>query len=432
MKSDLSPPTLARRLGFFALIVYGIGDILGAGIYALVGKVIGISGAAAWATFLIAALAAVLTGLSYAELSARFPVAGGAAAFVRRAFPGKLPATLIGVFVLGTGLVSAATVTTAFAGYLQQLLPFPDWPAQLLLVAGMSFLSFWGIQESSRVNFVLTAVEVGGLIAVIALGLAMMSGSAVQNFAAAARADFEWGAVLGGVTIAFYAYIGFEDLSNLAEEAKDPKRDLPRAILIAISVSTFVYILVTLALLIHVPKAEIAASKTPLLLVFDKAGLGRVADYFAVIAILAITNTGLINLIMASRLMYGMAREDLLPKSLASVHAGRRTPWLGVLVAGGAVLLLVFTGSLKVLAQTTSFLILIVFLLVHLSLLKLRWQRHPHEGIQFPSLIPFCGILLCAVLLANFGWDAVARSGILLGLGFLVWALQRYSQARKA
>ncbi|MCC6271962.1 MAG: amino acid permease, partial [Deltaproteobacteria bacterium] len=264
MKSDLSPPTLARRLGFFALIVYGIGDILGAGIYALVGKVIGISGAAAWATFLIAALAAVLTGLSYAELSARFPVAGGAAAFVRRAFPGKLPATLIGVFVLGTGLVSAATVTTAFAGYLQQLIPFPEWPAQLLLVAGMSFLSFWGIQESSRVNFVLTAVEVGGLIAVIALGLAMMSGGAVQNFAAAARADFEWSAVLGGVTIAFYAYIGFEDLSNLAEEAKDPKRDLPRAILIAISVSTVVYILVTLALLIHVPKAEIAASKTPL------------------------------------------------------------------------------------------------------------------------------------------------------------------------
>ncbi len=432
MEPAYSAPTLARRLGFFALIVYGIGDILGAGIYALVGKVVGIAGAGAWATFLIAALAAILTGLSYAELTARFPVAGGAAAFVRRAFPGKLIATLIGVFVLGTGMGSAATVTTAFSGYLQQLIPFPEWPAQVLLVAAMSFLSFWGIQESSRVNFVLTAVELTGLLAVIVLGAWMLNPGSTQSFLSAARADFQWSAILGGVTVAFYAYIGFEDLSNLAEEAKHPARDLPRAILIAISVSTVIYILVTLALLLHVPKAEIAASKTPLLLVFEKAGLGVVVNYFALIAILAITNTGLINLIMASRLMYGMAQEELLPKALASVHAGRRTPWLGVLVAGGAVLHLVFTGSLKVLAQTTSFLILVVFLLVHLSLLKLRWQKHPHDGMQFHSVIPALGILLCGVLLTNFDWAVVARSGILLVLGFLVCGAQCYIQVRKA
>lgn len=415
-----------------ALVVYGIGDILGAGIYALVGKVIAISGAAAWASFLIAALAALLTGFSYAELTARFPVAGGAAAFVRRAFPGKLPSTLIGTFVLGTGLVSAATVTTAFSGYLQQLLPFPEWPAQVLLVGGMSFLSFWGIQESSRVNFVLTAVEVSGLIAVIIVGSFIINPNAIQGFLAANQRDFEWGAVLGGVTVAFYAYIGFEDLSNLAEEAKNPKRDLPRAILIAIGVSTAIYILVTLVLLLHVPQSEIAASSTPLLLVFEKAGLGNVLKYFSLIAILAITNTGLINLIMASRLMYGMAQEGLLPKSLAAVHPKRRTPWLGVLVAGGVVLLLVFTGSLKALAQTTSFLILAVFLLVHISLLKLRWRKLPHDGIQFPIWIPVCGILLCVVLLSKFEFQIMLRSGILLGIGGLVWAIQRYIHARKA
>ncbi|MDX1387004.1 MAG: amino acid permease, partial [bacterium] len=159
-----TPPQLARRLGFFALCVYGIGDILGAGIYALVGKVVGLAGLGAWATFILAAIVAVVTGLSYAELTARFPVSAGAAAFVRRAFPGRFVATMAGTIVLGTGLASAATVTVAFSDYLQQIVTVPPWLAQITLVAGVSFLSFWGIQESSRVNYILTFVEISGLL----------------------------------------------------------------------------------------------------------------------------------------------------------------------------------------------------------------------------------------------------------------------------
>lgn len=418
------PPQLARKLGFFALCIYGIGDILGAGIYALVGKVVGLAGLSAWATFILAAIVAVITGLSYAELTARFPVSAGAAAFVRRAFPGRFVATVAGIIVLGTGLASAATVTVAFSDYLQKIIIFPPWLAQIFLVTGVSFLSFWGIQESSRVNYFLTFVEISGLIFVIIVGATLLSGNSLMHFVQEGKATFHFPAVLAGVTIAFYAYIGFEDLANLAEECKKPTRDLPRAILIAIGVTTVIYILVTLALTINVPVGEIGISNTPLLLVFEKAGMHWVLDWFSLVAILAITNTGLINLIMASRLMYGMAHEDLLPRFFGHVHSGRQTPWVGVSVAGLVVLLLVFTGGLKVLAQTTSLLIIIVFFLVHLSLVKVKGNKLPHLGIQFPIFFPILGAILCMIIMTQFPLEVWLRSTFLFGLAMVIWALQ--------
>jgi amino acid transporter len=413
--------TLARRLGFGALVVYGIGDILGAGIYALVGTVINIAGTSAWISFVIAALVALVTGISYAELTARYPVSAGAAAFVRRAFPGRLIATLTGVLVLGTGLASAATVSRAFSGYLQELVSIPAPLAQIILISGISFLSFWGIQESSRVNFFLTFVEASGLLAVIITGIFSLNASGVRNLGQSSPGFLP---ILSGVTIAFYAYIGFEDLANLAEECKNPTRELPRAILIAIAVTTVIYILVALVLLMSVPLDSISKSEKPLLLVFEGAGLQSVLRYFSLIAILAITNTGLINLIMASRLMYGMSQEGLLPRLIGTVHRGRQTPWVGVLIAYLAVLLLVFTGGLKILAQTTSLLILIVFLMVHLSLIRVKWQKIEHEGIQFPIFSPILGALLCLVIMTRFPLEIFARSTILVGVGLVIWASQ--------
>lgn len=417
---------LSRRLGFFSLTVYGVGDILGAGIYALVGKVVGIAGSGAWLTFLAAAVVAGLTGLSYAELSARFPVAGGAAAFVSRAFPGRLIGTIIGVLVFGTGIVSASTVTVAFGNYLQEIFPaLPPILGRIFLVGIMSFLSFWGIQESARVNTVLTSFEVGGLIAVIVAGSIGLGSQDLGAFAQKLLHEWSVAGVIGGITVAFYAYIGFEDLSNLAEECKNPARDLPRAILIALAFATVVYSLVALVLLLHVSKEAIGESKTPLLLVFEAVGWSKVPDYFAVIAIFAIANTGLVNLIMASRLMYGMSEEKLLPPLFGRIHAKRSTPWMGVLVAAVAVLLLVFTGSLKILAQTTSLLILVVFFFVHLSLLRVKKRKEPHEGMIVPWIFPVLGALSCLALVFTFPGEVFLRSAILLGLGFVVWLVQR-------
>ncbi len=416
---------LSRRLGFFALVFYGIGDILGAGIYALVGKVVGLAGEGAWLTFVVAAGVALLTGFSYAELTSRFPVSAGAAAYVGRAFKGRFLPTMAGVFVLGSGLVSAATVTSAFGGYLHQITPFPEPLAMILLASGLSFLSFWGIQESSNVNLVLTFVEILGLLAVIGVGVYLTNTETAGQWILKSLEDAEFAKIFAGVTVAFYAYIGFEDLSNLAEEAKHPKKDLPRAILIAISVSTVVYLLVTIVLQIHIPENQIAGSKTPLLLVFEKAGWSAFLNYFSLIAIFAITNTGLVNLIMTSRLMYGMSEERLLPRLVGKVHSRRKTPWVGVLFAYGIVLALVFTGGVKVLAQTTSFLILTVFLLVHLSLIRVKWRRDSHDGIAFPLVLPILGALSCLALMAAFDWEVYLRSLIWPAAGILVYWIQR-------
>jgi amino acid transporter len=426
---------LARRIGFFALVIYGIGDILGAGIYALVGKVIEISGYNAWLTFVLAAILAIITGLSYAELTARYPVSAGAAAFVQRAFPGKLMATIIGIVVLGTGISSSATVTIAFSNYLetfmQGMVHIPAPLSQFFLISGISFISFWGIKESSNFNLILTFFEASGLLTVIIIGIWLTDSASISKFVQNAKFDFNLGAVMAGVTISFYAYIGFEDLANLAEECKNPARDLPRAILIAISFATVVYVLITLALLINVPKNSIGESNTPLLLIFDIAGLSEITRHFSLIAILAITNTGLINLIMASRLLYGMSQEKLIPPVFGKVHAGRQTPWVGVLTALSAVLILVYTGGLKILAQTTSLLIIFVFLMVHLSLVKIKLKKYAHTGIQFPIIFPVLGILLCLITFVQFrDYGIWLRSLLLLIFGLAVWLLMQKKKTR--
>jgi amino acid transporter len=185
-----------------------------------------------------------------------------------------------------------------------------------------------------------------------------------------------------------------------------------------------IYILVTLALSINVPLDAIAASETPLLLVFEKAGLHGVFKIFSLVAILAITNTGLINLIMASRLMYGMSREELLPEVLGKVHPRRYTPWVSILVAFGLVLLLVFTGGLKVLAQTTSLLIVVVFLLVHVSLIRVKLKKENYSGMRFPMVFPCLGVVLSAAILTQFPLAVWLRSLTVVGIGFFLWVLQ--------
>ncbi|MCP5468243.1 MAG: amino acid permease [Deltaproteobacteria bacterium] len=424
---------LARRLGLGALIIYGIGDILGAGIYTTVGKVILEARSGAWLTYILAALLAMITGLSYAELSARFPVSGGAAVFVRRAIPGKFAATMAGIIVLSTGLVSASVVINGFVRYLAPLTSFPMPIAQILLLSCISFLSFWGIQESSRVNILLTFIEVFGLVAVIITGLWIMDVPAFDNFISQAQEDFHPSGIFGAITIAFYAYIGFEDLANLAEECKNPKRDLPRAILIAIIATSIIYFLVTSVLLINVPLHEILqqsdhnSKKEVLLLIFEKAHAHWFLQYFAVIAIIAITNTGLINLIMASRLIYGMAQEDLMPKFLGRIHSKRHTPHLAVLTAFFAVLILVFTGALTTLIKTTNLLIILVFSMTHLSLIIVRIKKEKHDGIQFPIFVPLIGLLLSLAILTQFDFNIWKRSMIILAFGFFIWLSKKIS-----
>ncbi len=413
-------PRLERSLGLVALTIYAVGDILGAGIYALVGRVAAVAGTSAWLSFAVAALVALFTGLTYAELSSRFPHAAGAAAYTKRAFASPRLAFVVGLFVLASGLTSAATVSLAFLGYLAPFVSVPPALGSVGLLGAMSLLSFRGMRESSGVNVVLTGVELFGLLLVLVGASTFLVHSGDSSVVARIQPDADVGAVFAGATIAFFAFIGFEDTANVAEEVHDPRRVLPRAILTALAVTTLLYVAVTMAALVALPSERLATSEAPLLEVLSAAGIVLPAGAFSVIALFAICNTGLLNLIMASRLTYGMAREGLLPRAFGAVHAKRRTPWAGVLLAFVLAAFLAVSGGVTILAQTTSLLLLCVFATLHVALLRVKrgGGSETEEGVfMTPWWTPAIGLILALALLTQFPAMAYLRVVVLFFLG---------------
>jgi amino acid transporter len=416
-------PQLRRTLGAFAITVYAVGDILGAGIYALVGKVVGEAGSGASLSFVVSAIVAFLTGLTYAELSSRFPYAGGAASYCRRAFAPPLVAFAIGFLVLASGISSAATISLAMVGYLEPFISVPPLAGSLGLLALLSWLNLRGIEESSRVNLVLTAIELCGLMFILAAGLWYAGGLPAAEIATRAAPEVEWSAVLNGATLAFFAYIGFEDTANVAEEVRDASRVLPRAILTAIAFSAVLYTSITLVALIAVPHDVLAGSGAPLLEVLKAANVHLPGNTFSLIALVAICNTGLLNLIMASRLMFGMSRDGLLPAVLGRVHAVRRTPAVAVLTAFGLAVAFMLSGGVEVLAKTTSLLLLIVFTVLHAGLLRLKRQdSHVTPGVFTTwQWTPIVGMALSLGLAMQYPFEVYVRAGVVLGVAVVFY-----------
>ncbi|MGR6036553.1 MAG: APC family permease [Candidatus Nitrosoglobus sp.] len=419
---------LARSLGLGTLIFYGIGDILGAGIYALVGKVAGAAGDGAWISFILAGILALITGLSYAELGARIPHSAGASAYCAHAFDRPFISFLIGVLVLFSGITSTATAALAFQGYLSVLINVPTIIAALLLIIAINTLNFIGIRQSALTNNLFTIIELTGLLffTVVSLQYAISIYTPTEILETLTP-NVDTAAIVTGVTIAFYAFVGFEDMVNLAEEAKDPVRDLPRALLIAITATSLLYLLVIIAVQLTMTPAAAGASERPLLSVLERAGLPMPAWIFALIAIVAISNTALANSIMASRLMYGMARQGLLPQPLSWVHIQRYTPWFSILVVVLLTLLWVITGGVTIMAQTTGFLLVTIFLFVHLSLIRIR-HRDGRLADRFaaPALNPYLGVLLCLLLLIQFPSEVYQRIVLLLLMIGLLFRLIHY------
>lgn len=414
---------LRRALSTAAITVYAVGDILGAGIYALVGTVVAAAGSGAWISFCLSAVIALLTGLTYAELSSRYPIAAGAAAYCGRAFRHPLVAFLIGILVLASGITSAAAVSHAFVGYLHAFVALPPMLASVSLLALMALLNYAGIEESARVNLVLTLVETSGLLLVVAVGLSAARAVPLADLAGRLAPPADLAGIVSGATIAFYAYIGFEDTVNVAEEVKGASRALPRAILTAIGFSCLLYATVTVAALLTMPVSGLARSTAPLLDVIGAAGVRLPPGVFSVVALFAICNTGLLNLIMASRLSYGMAREGLMPAALARVHPVRRTPWVAVLVTLGLAMLLAVSGGVRVLAQTTSLLLLTVFTVLHVALWRIK-QRHPDPGpgvFVTPGWTPIAGGLVCGALALQFPRAAYQRTLLVLAVGLVLY-----------
>jgi amino acid transporter len=399
--TDPSAPTLAPRISGLLATFYALGTILGAGIYVLVGKVAAEAGLLAPLAFALAAGVAALTGLAYAELAARFPRAAGAALYVQQGFGRRRLTQLAGLLVLTTGVVSAATLANGFAGYLAVWIDLPDAGVTTALIVALGLIAAWGVAESVTLAALITLVELGGLLLIIA----------VTGETSLARLPDAWptllpgadllalGGILSGAFLAFYAYIGFEDTANLAEEVRAPQKNVPRAILWSLAIATVLYLVVALVAVLGLPLETLTTSRAPLADLYT-AATGRAPTVISLISLVAVINGALIQIIMGSRLLYGMAREGWLPRPLAQLHPQRRTPLVSTALITAIILLLAFLPLVS-LAKFTSFVILLVFAALHVALLRIK-RRVPHPpGVRvYPRIIPAAGLLATLGLLA--------------------------------
>lgn len=424
---------LSRTLGFWALVAFGVGDILGAGIYALVGKVAEVAGEQAWMSFGVSLVVAAFTALTYAEWGARAPRSGGEAAFLHAAFRRPWLPLLVGWMVLFSGMVSMATVSRVCAGYLAALgVTLPVWGVVGTFLLVLTVINWRGMRHASWTNVVCTAVELVGLAIVLVAGFLALGqqGPGQPDDAARAVRDVPLAAILTGGALSFFAFIGFEDMVNVAEEVKDPRRTVPRAILVALAVAGGLYMLVSWLATRVVEPETLAASSAPLLEVVRR-GAPIVPDaLFTGIAIFAVANTALLNYVMGSRLLYGMARYRLLPKALAHVHPVHRTPGVAILVMLVLVTAMALLGEVVSLAGTTSTLLLLVFFAVNVSLLVVKRRGDPHRGVTVPLVVPLLGAILSLLLIAYMPTRSLWAALAVVGAG-LVIVVVREVRARR-
>lgn len=400
-----SHATLIQHMGLWTLVLYGIGDMLGSGIYALIGKAAGMLGSALWLAFAVSMVAALLTALSYASLGSRYPRAAGAAYVTHRAFGRQFLSYLVGLAVMASGLTSMGTQSRAFSEYFSALVPGVPLPALVVgFILVLTLVNFWGIRESTWLNIICTCVEVSGLLIVIVLGLRYWGGASLLDVPPVGSLPGVLGPtlVLQGAVLTFYSFVGFEDMINVVEEVKDPQRTFPRAIVIAMIAVTVIYLAVSVSAVSVLPWQELAVSKQPLVEVVTRACPGFPPVVFSLIALFAITNTALLNYIMGSRLAYGMARQGLLPRFLGTVHATRRTPHLAILCLMGIVLVLALGFDIKPLAKATSVLLMACFVLINGALLVLQRRKSEPKGFfEIPAFVPAGGMLVSLVLLCH-------------------------------
>ncbi len=392
--SNQSPVELKRSLSLTLTTLYGLGNILGAGIYVLVGKVIAHAGLFAPLSFLIASLLACLTAFTYAELSARYPLSAGEAVYVQQGLGIRTVSALVGLLIIFAGMVSAATILRGFTGYLQVFVPVPEIAAILVLVVALGGLAAWGITESVMVAALITVLEIVGLLMIIVVATPdMLTGQGLPTDFSPLLEGSAWYGIFAGGFLAFYAFIGFEDMVNVAEEVREPRRNLPRALLLSLAIASVLYFLVALAAISSVPASLLAGSDAPLADLYQYV-TGQEPVVITLIGMFAVINGALIQIIMASRVCYGMSRQRWLPSMFARVNALTRTPLLATAVVSLVVLGLALWFPIETLAKATSYFLLLVFSLVNLSLWRLKRGGDQPAGIlQVPVWVPAAGFV---------------------------------------
>ncbi|OYW55057.1 MAG: amino acid transporter [Hyphomicrobium sp. 32-62-53] len=412
--------------------------MLGSGIYALVGKAAGVVGNAVWLSFVAALCAALLTALSYASLGSRYPRAGGASYVTDRAFGWPILSFAVGLALVCSGMTSVATQSRVFASNLASLFGATSIPVEalalgfLLITAGIVFR---GIRESMWVNIVCTLVEAAGLLIVIAVSFSYW-GSVDYFETPASTVDGSTALlILQGSILTFFAFIGFEDTYNVAEEVKNPETTIPIALVAAMLLATVLYIAVAISAVSVVPYQELSAAPAPLAAVMEKAAPAFPAVVLVIITMFAVANTALLNYVTASRMLYGMSNQQLLPRVVGRVHPTRQTPHIAILILLALLAPLMLSANISDLASATVLLLLFTFAIVNAALFVLKRRPGEAEGrFEIPAWVPALGCLLCLVLIvvrvASGDIKAPLIAGILIaGILGLYWLLARQKEA---
>jgi amino acid transporter len=423
---DSEDTRLRRVITPKLLLLFVVGDILGGGIYALVGEVSLETGGAIWIAFALALVMALFTAGSYAELVSKYPRAGGAGLYTQRAFGNPFVSFMVAFAVMASGITSAATLARAFGGdYFSVFIDIELVAVAIGLLILIALINFRGISESVKLNVGFTLVEIGGLLLIILIAVVALLQGDTDN-----SRPFEIkegstlvGIALAGAAVAFYALIGFEDAVNVAEETRNPTRVFPRILFGAIALAGVIYLLVTIGASAVVSTADLGNSDAALLEVVNQGPLGINEKVFSAIGLLALSNGALINMIMASRLLYGMSEERVVPRPFGLVHPQRRTPWFAILFTTALGIILVLTGDLGDLADTTVALLLVVFCVVNVTVLVLRRDPVERDHFQVPTIVPLIGIGINIGVLTQTEGEVFARAGLILLLGLAIWVV---------
>ncbi len=444
MKIGSKQPKLERDINLFEATIYGIGLILGAGIYALIGKVYGTAGSASWISFLVAAGIALMTGLSYAELASTFPKSAAEFTYVKEAFPTRKAFHFtVGWVLIFSGFISTATVALGFAGYFIGFMGAVN-PASativvsIVLIVLLSLVNFIGIEESAKLNIIFTFIEAAGIIFIIIIGFMNLGNSRGVDFFAVPNGTNFFLAIMTAASLIFFAYIGFEDIANIAEETENPTKTIPRALMLSILVTTILYMLVAFAISSFDP-ATLDASPNPFATIASSIlGSDLAIIIISIVALFATANTVLVMLIVSSRMLYGMSNGGALPKIFSKIHRRTHTPWVAVIFTMIISISFLFLGDIEIVARASIFSVLLVFFIVNVTLIYLRKSQPELERpfkvkptIKWMPLFPLIGAITCFLLLIMFAdfttWDyyfllLIQLIIIVIGLGlYFIW-----------
>lgn len=425
---------LKRVMGPGLLLLFVVGDVLGTGIYALTGEVAAKVGGIVWLPFLVAFVLATVTACSYLELVTKYPKAAGAALYTQKAFGVHFLTFLVAFAVMSSGITSASTASQAFAENFGKSFGLGDG-AFLITAISIGFMvllgliNLRGVGESVKANVVLTCIELTGLLIIIMIGAAALMGGQGDfgrafDFSSAGEQGLFW-PVIAATTLAFFAMVGFEDSVNMAEEAKNPSRIFPKVLLGGLLITGVIYLLVSITAIALVDAEALGEGATPLLKVVEAGAPWFPLSVFGIITMCAVANSALINMLMASRLLYGMAQEKVLPSILGKVLPKRRTPYTAIVFTTGlAIALITFVGAVPDLGGTTALLLLAVFTLVNIAVLVLRSDTVEHDHFTSPLGLPYIGAISCAFFVGPWtGRDSVQYliAAVLIGLGVVLW-----------